>query len=53
MSDEQKLDKKKIHKMTYKILKAEDENLKTREKTMDQMVEEIRKIITSEADKNF
>ena len=53
MSDEQKLDEKRIQNMTNKILRAEDKNLKTREKTTDQMVEEIRKIITDGVDKNF
>lgn len=53
MSDEQKLDEKRIQNMTYKILRAEDKNLKTREKTTDQMVEETRKIITDGVDKNF
>lgn len=53
MSDGQKLDEKRIQNMTYKILRAEDKNLKTREKTTDQMVEEIRKIITDGVDKNF
>lgn len=53
MFDEQKLDEKRIQNMTYKILRTEDKNLKTREKTTDQMVEEIRKIITDGVDKNF
>ena len=39
--------------MKYKILKAEQENLKTREKNTDQMVESIRRIISDEAKKNY
>ena len=44
---------KKLNAMKAKILKAEKENLKTREKTNDQMVELIRTIIKSEAKKNY
>lgn len=39
--------------MKFKILKAEQENLKTREKTTEQMVETIRRIINDEAKKNY
>ena len=35
--------------MMYKILEVEKENLNTREKTREQMVEVIRKIIMDEA----
>lgn len=44
---------KKLNAMKVKILKAEQENLKTREKTNDQMVEQIRQIIQNEAKKNY
>lgn len=44
---------KKLNAMKFKILKAEQENLKTREKTNDQMVETIRRVITDEVKKNY
>ena len=44
---------KKLNAMKVKILKAERENLKTREKTNDQMVEIIRSIIRNESKKNY
>lgn len=53
MSNEQDVQKKRLNAMKYKILKAEQENLKTREKTTDQMVETIRRIIMDEAKKNY
>lgn len=53
MSNEQEVQTKRLNAMKYKILKAEQENLKTREKTPDQMVELIRRIITDEAKKNY
>lgn len=40
---------KRLKKMMYKILEVEKENLNTREKTREQMVEVIRKIIMDEA----
>lgn len=43
----------KLMQMKMKILRAEKENLKTRAKTSDQMVETIIKIIKKEADKNY
>lgn len=39
--------------MQVKILRLEFENLKTRAKTNDQMVETIRTIISNEARKNY
>lgn len=36
MSNEQDVQEKRLNAMKYKILKAEQENLKTREKTTDQ-----------------
>ncbi len=53
MSNEQNVQEKRLNAMKYKILKAEQENLKTREKTTDQMVETIRRIIMDEAKKNY
>ena len=44
---------KRINAMKYKILKLEQENLKTREKTTEQMVETIRRIILDESKKNY
>ena len=53
MSNDKELNEKKLNAMKYKILKAEQENLKTREKNTDQMVELIRRIITDESKKNY
>lgn len=53
MSNEKDVNEKKLNAMKFKILKAERENLKTREKTTEQMVETIRRIITDEAKKNY
>ncbi|MEG1884195.1 MAG: hypothetical protein RR224_10815 [Clostridia bacterium] len=53
MSDEQSVREKQLNAMKYKILEAEQKNLKTREKTTDQMVETIRRIINDEAKKNY
>ncbi len=53
MSNEQELQEKRLNAMKFKILKAEQENLKTREKNTDQMVELIRRIIMDEAKKNY
>ncbi len=53
MSNEQNLREKRLNTMKFKILKSEQENLKTREKTTEQMVDTIRRIITDEAKKNY
>lgn len=53
MSSEQIILEKRLNAMKYKILKAEQENLKTRAKTTEQMVETIRRIIRDEAGKNY
>jgi hypothetical protein len=50
---EQELNSKKLEQMKVEILKVESENLKTREKTTDVMIETLRKIIVSETKKNF
>ncbi|MHB8170944.1 MAG: hypothetical protein ACYDG6_05320 [Thermincolia bacterium] len=47
------INEKKLNQMKLNILKAERENLKTREKTNDEMVETIRKIITDEIKKSY
>lgn len=47
------IDEKKLNKMKLNIIKAERNNLKTREKTKDEMVETIRKIIVDEVNKNY
>ena len=53
MSNEKGIDPKKLNAMKMKILKAEQENLRIKDKTTDQMVDYIRKIITTEAKKGF
>ena len=53
MSNQRDVQEKRLNAMKYKILKADQENLKTREKNTDQMVETIRRIITDEAKKNY
>ena len=53
MSNDLSTRDKRINAMKFKILKAEQENLKTREKTMEKMVETIRRIIHDEAKKNY
>jgi len=53
MSKENEINENRLNAMKLRILKAEQENLKTREKTNEQMVETIRKIITDESKRNF
>ena len=53
MSNEQEVQEKRLNAMKYKILRAEQENLKTKQKSIDEMVELIRRIITDEAKKNY
>lgn len=53
MSNEQKVQERRLNAMKYKILKAEQENLKTREKNTEQMVDTIRRIIMDEAKKKL
>ena len=53
MSNEITVDQKKLNKMKVKILKAEQDNLKTHEKKSEEMVDLIRRIIVSEAKKGF
>ena len=51
MSNEITIDPKKLNKMKIKILKAEQDNLKTHEKKSEEMVDLIRRIIVTEAKK--
>lgn len=53
MSREQEVHEKRLDVMKLKILRAEQENLRTRSKTTEQMVETIRRIINDEARKNY
>lgn len=53
MSNEKGIDPKKLNIMKIRILQAEQENLRTKDKTTDAMVEHIRKIIASEVKKGF
>ena len=47
------LDEKRLNSMKVNILRLEQENLKTRDKTTEEMVEAIRKIISDEIKKNY
>jgi len=47
------LSEKKLNQMKVDILKVEQENLKTREKSTDAMVETVRKIIENEVKKTY
>lgn len=47
------LNEKKLKRMKFEILKAEEENLKTRERSNETMVELIRRIITDEVKKTY
>ena len=55
MSDTQsaQLDEKKLKRMKFEIIKAEEENLRTRERSNEAMVELIRCIIADEAKKTY
>lgn len=53
MSNENSIDQKKLNEMKVKILRAEQKNHRTREKTNTEMVDEIRKIIVTVAKKKF
>ena len=44
---------KKLNQMKVDILKVEQDNLKTREKSTDAMVEIVRKIIENEVRKSY
>jgi len=47
------INEKKLKRMKYEILKAEQENLKTRERANEAMVELIRRIIIDEVKKTY
>ena len=47
------LNEKKLNQMKVDILQAEQDNLKTREKSTDAMVETVRKIIEAEVKKTY
>lgn len=51
--NEIKIDEKKLNRMKLNIIKLEQENLKTKEKPNDEMIEAIRKIIEDEVRKNY
>lgn len=51
--NETKIDEKKLNRMKLNIIRLEQENLKTKEKTNDEMIEAIRKIIEDEVRKNY
>ncbi|MBR1579026.1 MAG: hypothetical protein IJ668_00780 [Selenomonadaceae bacterium] len=51
MSDGIKLDENKIKVITLRILEAEQDNLRTREKNDDAMVEKIRRMLIDEVNK--
>lgn len=47
------LDEKKLNRLKYSILALERDNLKTREKTNEEMIEKIRKLIEEEVNKCY
>ncbi|WP_165418303.1 hypothetical protein [Cohnella kolymensis] len=47
------IDKKKLDRLKFYILKAERENLRTRQDTNEQMVEKVRKLIEEEVKKCY
>ena len=47
------LNEKKLNQMKVDILKAEQDNLKTREKSNESMVDTVRKIIENEVKKSY
>jgi len=55
MPDTQKaeLNEKKLNQMKLEILRLEQSNLKTREKTADAMIDAIKKIVVDEAKKSY
>ncbi len=53
MTNEIKLDEKKLTRLKYEILKLENENIKERKYTRSAMIDTIRKIIIEEVDRCF
>lgn len=47
------VDSRKINRLKIEILKIEKDNMKTKEKTFDSMVDSIKKIIMEEVNKIF
>lgn len=52
-SEKVEINDTKLNRIKLSILKLERENLKTRDKTNDEMVENIRRIIMDEVKKNY
>jgi hypothetical protein len=52
-TSEVKIEEKKLNQMKLNILKTEQNNSRTREKSNDEMIEVIRKIIADEVKKNY
>lgn len=53
VSNEAEISTQRLNAMKYKILREEQKNFKTREKSTDEMVETIRRIIMDEAKKSY
>lgn len=53
MNTENSFDEKKLNSMKLRVLEVEKENLRTRDKTNDAMVDIIRRIIKDELNKNY
>ena len=53
MNDTHELDEKKLNMIKIKILALERENLKTQDKTHEQMADKIRGIIAEEVKKTY
>ncbi|MED4018542.1 hypothetical protein [Sutcliffiella cohnii] len=47
------INEKKLNKMKLSIIRSEQKNLKTREKSDSEMVDLIRRIISDEVKKNY
>ena len=53
MNDTHELDEKKLNMIKIRILALERENLKTQDKTHEQMADKIRSIIAEEVKKTY
>lgn len=53
MNTENSFDEKKLNSIKLRVLEVEKENLRTRDKTNDAMVDIIRRIIKDELNKNY
>ena len=51
--EEKIIETKKVNRIKLRLIKIEKENLRTQEKTRDEMVKIIRKIIIEEVEKNY